>query len=99
MKYYSEKLKKVYDTVEQLQAAETEYDKAHAAEIAKQKERKARAEEIAAARKDLQNRQKKYNELVNKFIKDYGSYHATYTDEDSGEVTNVMDVFYKLFGL
>lgn len=99
MKYYSEKLKKVYDTVEQLQTAETEYDKAHAAEIAKQKERKARAEEIAAARKDLQNRQKKYNELVNQFIKDYGSYHATYTDEDSGEVANVMDVFYKLFGL
>ena len=98
MKYYSEKLKKVYDTVEQLQAAETEYDKAHAAEIAKQKERKARAEEITAARKDLQNRQKKYNELVNQFIKDYGSYHATYTDEDSGEVANVMDVFYKLFG-
>ena len=40
MKYYSEKLKKVYDTVEQLDTAEKEYDEAHAAEIAKQKERK-----------------------------------------------------------
>ena len=98
MKYYSEKLKKVYDTVEQLQAAETEYDKAHAAEIAKQKERKARAEEITKARKELVNAREHYSELVNKFIKDYGSYHATYTNEDNGEVNNVMDVFYKLFG-
>lgn len=98
MKYYSEKLKKVYDTVEQLKTAETEYDKAHAAEIAKQKDRKARAEEINKARKELVNARERYSELVNKFIKDYGSYHATYTDEDSGGVTNVMDVFYKLFG-
>lgn len=98
MKYYSEKLKKVYDTVEQLKTAETEYDKAHAAEIAKQKERKARAEEINKARKEAIKAQERYNELVSKFVKDYGSYHATYTNEDSGEVANVMDVFYKLFG-
>lgn len=98
MKYYSEKLKKVYDTVEQLQTAETEYDKAHAAEIAKQKERKARAEEINKARKEAIKAQERYNELVNKFVKDYGSYHTTYTNENNGEVANVMDVFYKLFG-
>ena len=95
MKYYSEKLKKVYDTVEQLQKAEAEYDKAHAAEIKKAEERKRRADEIAAARKDLQNAQKKYNELVNKFIKDYGSYHATYNGED----VSATDLFYRLFDL
>ena len=97
MKYYSEKLKKVYDTVEQLQTAETEYDKAHAAEIAKQKERKRRAEEINKARKELVNAQKNYNELVNKFIKDYGSYHATYNDEDVDP--GVLNLFYRLFDL
>lgn len=95
MKYYSEKLKKVYDTVEQLKTAEAEYDKAHAAEIKKAEERKRRADEITAARKDLQNAQKKYNELVNKFIKDYGSYHATYNGED----VSALDVFYRLFDL
>ena len=90
----------IIDTVnlEEIKEAEKQYDEAHAAEIKKAEERKRRADEIAAARKDLQNRQKKYNELVNQFIKDYGSYHATYTNEDSGEVANVMDVFYKLFG-
>ena len=97
MKYYSEKLKKVYDTVEQLQAAETEYDKAHAAEIAKQKERKARANEIDAARKELANAQNKYNDLINKFVKDYGSYHTTYNDND--KITSTTDLLFKLFGL
>jgi chromosome segregation ATPase len=96
MKYYSEKLKKVYDTVEQLQAAETEYDKAHAAEIAKQKERKARAEEINKARKELVDAQDRYNDLINKFVKDYGSYHATYTDGD--KITNTADLIFKIFG-
>ena len=46
MKYYSEKTMKVYDKVEELNTAEKEYDEAHAAEIAKKKERKERAEEI-----------------------------------------------------
>ena len=97
MKYYSEKLKKVYDTVEQLKTAETEYDKAHAAEIAKQKERKARAEEINKARKELVNAQNRYNDLINKFVKDYGSYHATYTDGE-GTLSSAADLIYKLFG-
>ena len=93
MKYYSEKLKKIYDTVEDLQAAEKEYDEAHAAEIAKAKERKARADEIDAARKDLIKAQKKYDGLINKFIEDFGSYHATYTDKF------ISDVAAKIFGL
>lgn len=97
MKFYSDKTKKLYDSVEQLETAETEYDRAHAAEIAKQKERKARAEEINKARKDAINAQKHYNELVNKFIKDYGSYHATYTDDDETFLT-ASDLINKLFG-
>lgn len=97
MKFYSDKTKKIYDSVEQLEAAETEYDKAHAAEIAKQKERKARAEEINKARKDAIKAQKHYNELVNKFVKDYGSYHATYTDGDETFLT-ASDLIDKLFG-
>lgn len=95
MKYYSEKLKKVYDTVEDLQTAETAYDKERAAEDAKQRERKARAAEINKARKELVNAQKNYNDLITKFVKDYGSYHATYTD---GDVNTVEDILLKVFG-
>lgn len=95
MRYISDKTKKIYDTVEQLQAAEAEYDKVHAAEIAKQKERKARAAEVSEARKEFTNAQKKYNELLNKFVKDYGSYHETYTDQDIDSLENVI---LKIFG-
>lgn len=100
MKYYLEKTMKVYDTVEELQKAEKEYDEAHAAEIAKKRERKARAEEINEARKELVAAQKRYNDLINKFIKDYGSYHATYTDTDVDESLNTLEnIFLKLLGL
>ena len=93
MKYYSEKLKKVYDTVEQLKTAETEYDKAHAAEIAKQKERKERAEEIDAARKEVIKAQEHYDDLINKFVKDYGSFHTTMKDAP----VSIWDAFFNLF--
>ena len=95
MKYYSDKTKKIYDKVEDLQAAETSYDKARAEEDAKQRDRKRRADEVSNARKELANAQKKYNELLDKFVKDYGSYHATYTD---GDINNFSDVVLKIFG-
>ena len=95
MKYYSDKTKKIYDTVEQLQAAEKKYDEAHAAEIKKAEERKKRAAEVSEARKELANAQKKYNDLLNKFVKDYGSYHETYTDKDVDSIENVI---LKIFG-
>lgn len=98
MKYYSEKTKKMYDVVEDLKAAEKEYDKKHAAEIAKQKERKARAEEITKARQEIAAAQKHYNELVNSFIKDYGSYHETLTEKDT-DIFTVSDLFRQLWGL
>ena len=97
MKYYSEKTMKVYDKVEELNTAEKEYDEAHAAEIAKKKERKARAEEISNARKDAIKAQEHYNELIKQFVKDYGSYHTTYTKND-GTLLSTTDLIYKLFG-
>ena len=97
MKYYSEKTKKVYDTVKDLQTAETEFDKAHAAEIAKQKERKARADEIKAARQAVIDAQKRYNALLDSFIKDYGSYHETYTSNDID--SHLDHIFSRMFGI
>ena len=90
MKYYSDKTKKLYDTVELLNEAEMAYDEAHAAELKKAEQKKNAAEAIRAARKAIVDAQNKYNELVNQFIKDYGSYHETYRD---GDVVSLRDIF------
>ena len=90
MKYYSDKTKKLYDSVELLTEAEMAYDEAHAAELKRAEEKKQRAEEIKAARQEILAAQNKYNELVNKFIKDYGSYHETYRD---GDMISLKDIF------
>ena len=90
MKYYSDKTKKLYDTVELLNEAEMAYDEAHAAELKKAEQKKTAAEAIRAARKAVIDAQSRYNELVNQFIKDYGSYHETYRD---GDVVSLRDIF------
>lgn len=74
MYIWSEKTKKRYETVEECLDAEKAYDEA--LEIEKERkskladERKARAKEIEEASKHL-------NELIDKFISDYGSYHLS----------------------
>lgn len=79
MKIYSEITGKEYKTVEECQKAEEEVAIQKAAEAAKadklKKERKQRAEEVDKAHKH-------YLELLNAFVQDYGSYHATYRSDD-----------------
>ena len=93
MKYYSDKTKALYESVEQLQKAEAAYDKEQEAALAKQRDRKNRAEEIKKAREVLRNAQKNYQDLVNKFVKDYGSYHETYSKESD----SLEQILYNLF--
>ena len=93
MKYYSDKTKQLYESVEQLQKAEVAYDKEQEAALAKQRDRKNRAEEIKKAREVLRNAQKNYQDLVNKFVKDYGSYHETYSKESD----SLEQILYNLF--
>lgn len=90
MKYYSDKTKKLYDSVELLNEAEMAYDEVHAAELKKAEQKKNAAEAIKAARKAVIDAQSRYNELVNQFIKDYGSYHETYRD---GDMISLKDIF------
>lgn len=47
--YYSKLLKKPFDTLDELKAAEDEYNKAHEAEIKAKEERKIEAEAVKAA--------------------------------------------------
>ena len=79
MKYYSELTHKVYDTEKSLTEAEDEFNKALAAEEEKKQNRAARAKEVEQAGEAVLEAQKKYTELRNKFIEDYGSFHMSLT--------------------
>ena len=54
MKYYSDKLNKVFDTVDALESAELEYTKKQDEELKKKQERKERAKEVDEAFKNYQ---------------------------------------------
>ena len=101
MKYYSEVLKKAYDTEKECIKAERDYE-AKLAEAEKQKKeladaRKARAKEVEDAYKVIVDAQKHYNELKSKFIKDYGSWHMTFSTNEDGFNWNFFDDFIKIF--
>ena len=78
--YYSDVTKKYYESEDALVAAETEVIKAQRAAEEKNKVRKTRAQEVEDAYKSAVEAQKKYLELRNKFVKDYGSYHTTFNE-------------------
>ena len=78
--YYSDVTKKYYESEDALIAAETEVIKAQRAAEEKNKVRKERAQEVEDAYKSAVEAQKKYLELRNKFVKDYGSYHTTFNE-------------------
>ncbi len=105
MKYYSDVTKKLYETAEELNKAETAIVKAEQerkaalakkqAEQAKLKEqRAARAQEVTEAIRVRDEAQKKVNELVNKFVKDYGSYHYTWSSDFIDDVFKTVVKFF-----
>lgn len=79
MKFYSEKLDKLFDSEELLTEAENQYDVEQAAKAAKEdklkKERKQRAKEVDEA-------YKRYMDLLNAFLKDYKTYHVSFRSDD-----------------
>lgn len=105
MLYYSEKNKKFYKTESDLQEAEKNYDVVQAEAAKVSEEKKKRAKEVGEAyaeaqrvRKDASAAIKKadddYYSLRNKFVKDYGSFHVSYFNDDEGE--NTDDVIARL---
>lgn len=86
MKYFSEKLNKLFDSADACAEAETTHDKEVAEKEAKQKAladaRAARAKEVEDLYKDAVEAKKLYNEALRAFIKDYGSFHATFKNVD-----------------
>ena len=86
MKYYSETLNKVFENEKDCLDAEKEY-KAKVEEEEKRKKeladsRKVRAKEVEDAYKAIIDAQKHYNELKNKFVEDFGSFHMTFSTTD-----------------
>lgn len=105
MKYYSDVTRKLYETAEELTKAETAVVKAEQerkaalekkqAEQAKLKEqRAARAQEVTEAIRVRDEAQKKVNELVNNFVKDYGSYHYTWSGDFIDDVFKTVVKFF-----
>lgn len=101
MKYLSEKTNKAYSSIDELKAAEKEFDAKQAQLEKKNAERKARAKEVEDAYKAIIEARKNYNDLLNKFIKDYGSYHYSVSTIDNSRANdifdNVFDSFFSLF--
>ena len=106
MKYYSEKLGRVYDTPEACQKAEFEAkEKENLDKIRKEREavaekekkekeaaeRKAMAVEVDEARKAMVAAQKAYREAIEKFVKKYGTYH--YSTNNFEDVPTLFEVF------
>ena len=84
MKYYSEQTKKLYESQEDLEKAEKEFEEKKAAELKKKEAREARAKEVA----DAYN---KYVELFNAFVKDYGDYRKSAGDEMLRIFNTILD--------
>ena len=105
-KVYSDILNKVFNTVEDLEVAEQEYArqleererlrKEKEKQVAELKEKRAaRAKEIEDALKERDALDKKINELVRAFTRDYGSFHWTYKGDTDGD--SLFKTFFRLF--
>lgn len=98
MKYYSEKLNKLYDNKEELIAAEEKVAAAEAEKAAKEKElkekRAARAKEVQEAFEKVKEANAEATKKLNDFIKDYGSYHCSFSKTcDEDEFWSILDWF------
>lgn len=99
MKFYSEKLDKMFSTAAEVVKAEEAYDKKLAEEKAKKEElantRKARADEVEKLFADAREAQKKANDALTAFCKDYGAFHKTYKEGET--VPTLWDWFLNWF--
>ena len=94
MKYYSEKLKKLYDTEKELNLAEKKHDlemtqsaieelKRKREERIKEEAKEKRKEEVTKAYDDAYEAFKKAQELAEKYVDEYGEYKYQKDVEES----------------
>ena len=110
MKFYSEKLNKLFDSQAECEKAEFQAKEQEnrekilaerkAAELKAQKEkeaaeRKAMAAQVEEARKNMVTAQKAYREAIDAFTKKYGSYHYTsHSVDDIPTLFNILNPFF-----
>lgn len=76
-KYYSDITKKYYDTEEECIEAEAFVEAAEREKEEKLAKRAERAKEVQEKFEEAEKVRKEANELLEAFLKDYGSYHTT----------------------
>ena len=98
MRIVSDITGKSYSSVEDCLAAEKtfveEQKKAEEEKKALADKKKERAKEVEDAYKKAKEAEKKYYELRNSFVKDYGYYHTTYTNVSDTPFQDLLDFFF-----
>lgn len=96
MKYYSDVLKSFYETEKDCLAAEEAYNlklqKRQEAKAKLQAERKERAKEVEDAMKAAAEAKKHYDELLDAFCKDYGTFHYSFDTKDK-DLFSILNSF------
>lgn len=94
MKYYSEDLKKFFNTAEECEKAEAALLKQRKEEEERKakmaSERATRAKEVEDALNKLNEARKDYDEKLRAFCQDYGSWHYTFTSDKP----DLSDIFW-----
>ena len=97
MKYYSETLKKLFDSERQLKQAEVRFNDAEAKKKELENLRKAKraekAKEVERALKEANEAQAKAIKLLKDFTKEYGYFHTSYQETKEDADSNVKDFF------
>ena len=97
MKYYSETLKRLFETADECAQAEAAQERAKAEAEAKKKAlaegRTNRAKEVEELYKAAVEAKKAYNKALDAFVKDYGSFHFS-VREPSTSLSSVFDLFF-----
>lgn len=100
MKFYSEITKKFYDNAQALEVEEQRIQAEQAAKLEaerkKNEERAIRAKEVEAAYQAKVEAEKTYFELRQAFIKDFGSYHMTFSSHEV-DFNDLINDFLKIF--
>lgn len=99
MRYYSDHLNKLFNSVEELEAAELEAKKKAEEEEARKKAlaegRKADADKVEELRKAAVKANQDYRQALADFCQKHGAYHRTYSGKEVEELDpfNLFDLF------
>ncbi len=99
MKYYSDVLKRLFDSEKELLEAEDAKKKAEEEKALREKEKNAAraeaAKKVEEAMKKAAEANKNYREVLSDFCKNYGAYHYSFTDDGKEDTYDLFDELVK----